>query len=147
MFQRVVVALDDSPLSESMLGYAAAFARAFGARLTLLHSYNWSERFAMVDTPAVEAITDAPEKEAAAARDFLEDLARPLRADGLTVDTVIMDAPAADAIIEESRRDPQTLVVLGTHERGWLARLVRGSTYHEVLGRFETPTLILRAEA
>lgn len=144
MFQRVVVALDDTPLSEQLLTYAATFAHAFQARVTLLRSYNWSERFAMVDTPTVEAATDGPEQEERAAWAFLEDRARPLRDDGLTVDTVVVDAPAADAIIEEARRDPATLVVLGTHERGWLSRLVRGSTYHDVLARFETPVLILR---
>lgn len=145
MFQRIVVALDKTTLSEELLHYAAAFAGAFGARVTLLHAYNWSERFAMVDMPAVEAVVDWPEKESAEARTFLEGLARPLREDGLTVDTVVLDAPAVDAIIEESRRDPETLVVLGAHERGWLSRLVQGSTPHEILSRLETPALILRA--
>lgn len=143
MFQRVVVGLDDTPLSEQLLDYAAAFARAFGARVALLHAFNWSERFAMVDTPTVEAVTAGPEKEASAAREFLEERARPLRQRGLTVETVVVDAPAAEAIVEEARREPGTLVVLGTRGRGWLGRLVQGSTADDVLGRIETPLLIL----
>jgi nucleotide-binding universal stress UspA family protein len=145
VFERVLVGLDDTPLSEELLRYAAAFAGAFQARVTLLQAYNWSERFAMVDTPTVEAVVDGPEQEAVAARTFLEERARPLRDAGLIVDTVVVDAPAADAIIEEAGRLPATLVVLGTHERGWLARLVRGSTLHDVLARFKSPLLVLRA--
>jgi nucleotide-binding universal stress UspA family protein len=144
VIQRVLVALDDTPLSEQLLRYASAFAGAFQARVTLLRTYNWSERFAMLDTPPVDAVVHGPEQEAAAARAFLEERARPLRESGLRVEMVVVDAPTADAIIEEARRVPATLVVVGTHERGWLARLVRGSTLHEVLARFETPVLVLR---
>jgi nucleotide-binding universal stress UspA family protein len=139
-----MVALDDTPLSDQVLRYTAAFAGAFQARVTLLRAYNWSERFAMLDTPTVEAVVDGPEQEAAAARTFLEERAQPLRDEGLTVDTVVVDAPAADAIIEEARRVPATMVVVGAHEHGWLSRLVRGSTLHEVLARFETPVLVVR---
>jgi nucleotide-binding universal stress UspA family protein len=147
VFQRVVVGLDDTPLSERLLDYAAAFAGAFGARVTLLHTFNWSERFAMVDAPAIEAVTEGPEREAAAAREFLEERAWPLRQRGLNVETVVVDAPAAEAIVEQSRQEPGTLVVLGTRERGWLSRLVQGSTSDEVLGQIETPLLILREGA
>jgi len=144
VIRRVLVGLDDTPLSGRLVEYAAAFARAFGARVTLLRAYDWSERMAMVEAPTVEVVTNAQPREEAEARAFLERIARPLRDEGLAVETVVLDDDAADAILQESRREPETLVVVGTHHRGWLARLVRGSTEHEVLSRFETPVLIVR---
>jgi nucleotide-binding universal stress UspA family protein len=143
VFQRVLVGLDDTPLSERLVEYAAAFARAFGARLTLLRAYDWSERTAMTEAPTIEVLSDRQPKEENEARSYLDQLARSLRDEGLAVDTVVLDDTAADAILEESRREPQSLVVLGAHDHGWLARIVRGSTSHEVLSRFETPVLIV----
>lgn len=144
MFQRIVVPLDESPLSERMLAYAAAFAETLDARLTLLRAYNWTERFAMVDTPTIEVATDAGRKEAAEAREFLEGKAQPLRERGLRVDTIVVDAPPPQAILEESIREPQTMVVIGSHDRGWLSRLVRGGTLHDVLQHFTVPVLVVR---
>jgi nucleotide-binding universal stress UspA family protein len=147
MFRRVLVAIDESPLGERLLAYGAGFAEAFGARVVLLHAYNWSERFAMVDAPTLAVATDEGGKEAEQARILLEERAAPLRGRGLIVETVIMDAPAAEAIVAEARREPETLVVLGAHERGWLARLVRGSTLQDVLHAFDVPVLVVREAA
>lgn len=144
MFQRILVPLDDSPLSDRLLEYAGAMARAFEARLTLLRAYNWSERFAMVDTPTLAVAKDEGGHEAERARIFLEEHAEPLRAQGLVVATVIVDSPPAEAIVAEARREPETLLVIGAHERGWLARLVRGSTLHDVLNDFNVPVLVVR---
>ena len=144
MFQRVLVPLDDSPLSGRMLEAGVAIARAFEARLSLLKAYNWSERFAMVDTPTVEVVKDEGHTEEEQARAFLEERAVRLREAGLTVDTVVLDASPARAILDESEREPGTLLVIGTHERGWLARLLKGSTLQDVLHDVQVPMLIIR---
>jgi nucleotide-binding universal stress UspA family protein len=147
VFQRVLVGIDDTALSERLVEYAAAFARAFGARLSLLRAYDWSERMAMVEAPTIEVVTNAQPKEEAEARALLDRFAQPLRDEGLHVETVVVDDAAGDAILQESRREPETLVVLGAHDHGWLSRLVRGSTEHDVLNRFEMPVLIIREGA
>jgi nucleotide-binding universal stress UspA family protein len=143
VFRRVLIPIDESPLGEWLVACGAAFGEAFGARIALLHAYNWSERFAMVDAPTLAVAADEGGKEAEQARILLEARAAPLRERGLTVETVIMDSPAAEAIVTEARREPETLVVLGAHERGWLARLVRGSTLQEVLHAFDVPVLVV----
>ena len=143
MFQHVLVPLDSSPLSDHLLQYAAGFGRAFNAQITLLRAYNWSERYAMVDTPVLEVAAGAERKEAAAARVYLEERAQSLRDAGLLVETVVVDAPPAQAILSEATRKPDTLVVLGTRERRWITRLLRGGTLHEVLKDFHVPVLVV----
>ena len=145
MIERVLVPLDEAHASEKTLAYAAWMAERFGARLTLLRAYNFAERFAMVDTPTIEVATDAGAVEGTDARAYLETKAAPLRARGLAVNAVVMDAPAADAILEEAGREPGTLVVISTHPQSWLKRLVAGSgTAQEVLHRFHMPVLLIR---
>ena len=147
MFQRVLVPLDGSSLTDHLLRYASGFARAFDAQVTLLRAYNWTERFALVDAPVIEVATGAERKEAAEARLFLEERARDLRREGLLVETVVLDAPPAQAILGEATRKPATLVVIGTRERRWLTRLLRGGTLHEVLKDFNVPVLVIHEPA
>ena len=146
MFQRIVVPVDDTPLTEHLLAYAAQFAERFDARVTLLHAFNWSERFAMVDAPVLEVAADGEHREERAARVLVEGHAQALRARGLTVDTVVMDAPPAQAILEVSCREPETLVVIGTRDRNWLARVLRGNTLHDMLQRFHVPVLVIHQD-
>ena len=143
VFQRIIVPVDDTSLTDQLLTNAAEFAQRFGARVTLLHAFNWSERFAMVDGPVLEAAADGEHGEAAAARALVERHAQTLRERGLTVDTVVLDAPPAQAILDESCREPQTLVVIGTRDRNWLARVLRGNTLHDMLQRFHVPVLVI----
>jgi nucleotide-binding universal stress UspA family protein len=144
MFQRILVPLDGSPIMGRVLEVGAAVAFAFDAPMALLQAHNWSERFAMVETPTIEIAKDEGHTEAMEAQALLDEQAARFRDAGLTVETVVVDAPPAQAILEESAREPGTLVVIGAHERSWLARLVKGSTLDEVLGRIETPVLIIR---
>jgi nucleotide-binding universal stress UspA family protein len=147
VYQRILVPLDGSPLMGRVLEVSAAVAFAFDARMTLLQAHNWSERFAMVETPTIEIAKDAGHTEAMEAQALLDEQAARFRDAGLSVETVVVDAPPSRAILEESAREPGTLVVIGAHDRGWLARLVKGSTLDEVLGRIETAVLIIREGA
>jgi nucleotide-binding universal stress UspA family protein len=143
VFRRVLVGLDDTPLSERLVACAAAFARAFDARVTLLSAYDWSERTALLEAPTVDVLTDAQPKEELDARSHLDQLAGSLRDQGIAVELIVLDDTATDAILQESRREPETLVVLGAHAHSWLARLLHGDTSRELLGRFEAPVLIV----
>jgi nucleotide-binding universal stress UspA family protein len=60
------------------------------------------------------------------------------------VDTLVADADATEAILEEAQREPGTLVVMSTHGRGGLGRLVFGSVAQAVLERSHVPLLLIR---
>jgi uncharacterized protein YrrD len=74
----------------------------------------------------------------------IEQLTAALTAEGLAVETVIADAPPTGAILEEAHREPGALVVMCTHGRGGLDRLVFGNTAQDVLAKIETPLLLVR---
>jgi nucleotide-binding universal stress UspA family protein/uncharacterized protein YrrD len=159
MFQRVIAPLDGSQLSEKALAYAAEIARRFGARITLLRAFEGAERSArtlammqagpgpdgMLDPTTVEAVTEAARAEQSEARAYLDDRARELQARGLDVDVLLVDAPPAEAITRAAHSEPQTLVVMSTHGRGGLGRVVFGSTAQEVVQHCYAPVLLVRA--
>jgi nucleotide-binding universal stress UspA family protein/uncharacterized protein YrrD len=157
VFNRVIVPLDGSTVAEKALEYGPEIARRFDARLVLLQAYA-GERQSMrtiammpaepvaapVDPRTVEMLEETAHVAEKEARAYLDGKARELAATGLGVDTVLVDDTAADAIVDEANREPGSLVVMCTHGRGGLQRLVFGSTAREVMERVQVPILLIR---
>lgn len=158
MFQRILVPLDGSALAELALDYGADVASRYAARLTLFRAFDGPRRSAqlLLRVPVatgvtmpyprmVEQVTAAAQAAEAEIHTYLASQQQRLTGRGLDVDTVIADADAAEAILEEAQREPATLVVMSTHGRGGLGRLVFGSTAQAVLQRSPVPLLLIRA--
>lgn len=138
MFTSILVPLDGSPLAERALPYAEALARAGGARLILF-------RAAMAHTLPGLNHREAEMAAMAEAEAYLEEVARPLLARGLTVDTAVPYGKAAEMIVEEVIIREADLIVMATHGRSGLGRWVYGSVAEGVLARCAIPVLLVRA--
>jgi nucleotide-binding universal stress UspA family protein/uncharacterized protein YrrD len=157
VFNRVIVPLDGSTVAEKALEYGPEVAKRFNAHLVLLQAYA-GERQSMrtiammpaepvaapVDPRTIEMLEETARLAEQEGRTYLDGKARELAATGLSVDTVLVDEEADDAIVNEANREPGALVVMCTHGRGGLERLVFGSTAREVLQRVQTPILLIR---
>lgn len=128
-WKRLLVPLDGSPNSEAALPYARALTSATGAALTLLMAR---------PLPPARSRSE-PETTA-----YLEGIAEPLRAAGLRVDTRTLEGEAATVILEMAARLDVAAVVMATHGRGGIARLVAGSVAGRVLRESLRPTLVIR---
>ncbi len=161
MFRRVIVPLDGSDFAERALAAAVEVAERLGLPLTLVRAYEGPERSAellatmaaptglpsVMDPATIDAVTRAAQEEGVNARHYLEERAQALTARGLTVDAVVSDAPPADAILGVANDAPAGLIVMSTHGRGGVERLVFGSVAQEVLRRSPVPVLLLRGAA
>ena len=138
MYTSILVPLDGSPLAERALPYAEGLARAGGARLVLV-------RAALAHT--IPGLNHRQAEMAALeeAASYLEEVARPLRARGLTVDTAVPYGKAAEMIVEEMTSREVDLIVMATHGRSGLGRWVYGSVAEGVLSRGALPVLLVRA--
>lgn len=156
MFARVLVPLDGSRLSEQALDYAAAMAERFGARVTLLLAFEGLDHLAQVfardggrlDRAKWEELHRSTEHALAAARDYLDGRAAAFSERGIAVDTAIVDArrgSPAGAILAEAGQSPDTLLVMSTHGRGGLSRMIFGGTAQKVLESSPVPVLLIRA--
>ena len=119
----ILVPLDGSPLGEQAMPFAAALAQITPARLILLQAI----------------------PELANAAGYLEALAGPLRERGLPVETDVVEGRAAPAVVAEARRLGADLLVMASHGRGGLGRLLHGSTAEAVLAAAPAPVLLVRA--
>jgi len=149
-FRHVLVALDGSGLAESAVAPAAAFARSFGARVTLLRAIR------PVSMPGLAAMSDevppdpaVVENQREAAEAYLDSVAGRLRDAGVPTDTrVVMGEEPAPAIVHATRPDlepgvpPVDLIVMGTRCRGRILRALVSSVSDEVLHNAPIPLLL-----
>jgi nucleotide-binding universal stress UspA family protein len=146
MFQKILVCLDGSKLAEQILPYAAEQASRFGSSLVLFQVVS----LASVPTPTgIEsvpvAVPDNLLQEAeAAAKDYLDGAALPLRDRGLKVQCATMVGHPAESIVSYAEENKFDLVALATHGRSGLKRLVFGSVADYVIRKSGRPILLIK---
>jgi nucleotide-binding universal stress UspA family protein len=145
-YRRILVAVDGSPTSMKGLREAIRLAKDGRAQLLLLHVVNELPAFASLDgfVPGVDlvpALRKGGQRILAKAKAAAEK--EGIRAKTLLRET--LGGPAADAIVRGARRQRADLIVLGTHGRRGLRRLVLGSDAEAVVRTSPVPVLLVRA--
>jgi len=79
-----------------------------------------------------------------AAFEYLSDLKERLKDTGANITTEILVGKAGDEIIEYATKNPYSVIVMTTHGRSGLSRLVYGSVAESVLMGVSNPTLVIK---
>lgn len=143
MPKRVLVPMDGSPVSEGALRYA--LTERPDAELTVLHviSHNGAAAFAEVpETMRLGYELADSETE----RLFAE--ATQLAADhGCELTTAVACGQLRDAIVEYATEHEIDHIVMGSHARSGVRRLLRGSVAEMVIRRARTPVTVVPLQA
>ena len=137
----ILVAVDFSETSKNALAYGRNLARAFGARLRVLHVAD------VISTSAAQFYPEGPgDPEAKAIELGTRQLRTHLIAEGLSdahADVHVGPDPAIE-IIEYAREHHVDLIVIGTHGRTGMSRLLMGSVAEHVVRTAPCPVLVVR---
>jgi nucleotide-binding universal stress UspA family protein len=129
---------DFSDRSRNALQLATALARDYRAKLVLLH---------VVPRPIVAfgdgVIPPEPEDFREEARAKLDGLAAP--GPGVAVERHVTEGDPAAVIVHSARELSADLIVLGTHGRTGLGRLLMGSVAEQVVRKAACPVLTVSA--
>ncbi|HLF78891.1 MAG TPA: universal stress protein [Dehalococcoidia bacterium] len=144
MYERILVPLDGSVLSEAALSHAEAIGKQFESTLILLQ----------VVAPPPQAGTDIPvgtfsvtsDQDRAEAERYLGTITERLTSRQLKTETRIVIGHAADEILSSAAGAQASLVVMATQGRGGLGRAIFGSVANEVLQRCHLPLLLIHPE-
>ena len=129
LYARILAAVDGSDISMRAAREAVALARDQEARLRFFHCFDLRK------TPRVDADEIIERAEALALRAGVE-------AEGVLAHCSTDDP--AEAIVQEARRWEAGLIVMGTHSRGGLRRIVLGSVAEGVVRGAPVPVLLVR---
>ena len=141
----LLAAIDLSPITHKVIDGSADLARALGAKLILLHVVEPVTAYVPVGA-AMDVITapvpvEAPDLEGV--KEQLERLAAPLRAQGLTVETVVTVALPTEEILEQAKLTEASHLLLGSHGHGALYHLFSGSVVTSVLQKSSLPVTVI----
>jgi universal stress protein A len=149
---RILFASDFSPASGPTFAFARRLAGALLARLILFHAYESVVPAAVgapmtATIPPPSLVDDLWAEARRAGQRGLDRLAAVARKDDLRV-SVRLDAGApATAIVRAARRERAGLLVVGTHGRTGLRRLVLGSVAERVVRTAPCPVVTVPASA
>ncbi|MBI3929209.1 MAG: universal stress protein [Armatimonadetes bacterium] len=146
MFEKILVPLDGSSLSEKALPHAVELARKFGSELILLRVVILPvrpedvgmETMVPLDFPALE------DKKTEQIQASLRRVKERLKADGVPVRLEVERGAPAAAIQKFVKREQVGLVVMSSHGRTGFSGWVYGSVAGKLLKALTCPVLLVR---
>jgi len=137
----IVVGVDGSDCSRAALGMALEIAQKFNAHMRLVFV------IAPLPLPPEGAVAEAAiiENTRSQGEELLDAAKKQCVAAGVQVETSLAFGGPADSIAERAMADDADLVVVGSHGRGAVARLVLGSVADRLSHILQRPLLIVRS--
>lgn len=146
-FERILIPLDGSDLSESALEHAVEFGRLFDASYHLTRIVAYPVELASPYLPHTAQMNQALIQEAQErATEYLAEQAGLLSERGLRVTTSVSAGTSpARGILEEASEAKADCIAMATHGRTGLGRALLGSTADKVLRGTHLPLLLYRS--
>jgi nucleotide-binding universal stress UspA family protein len=147
MSQRLLVPLDGSALAESALPWAAQLARTHDASVVLARVVPWPMAFWTAGYISAQLYDEVQAAEHDAANAYLRKVQARLRADRIPVETLVRNGFPGESILELAEQCGAAAIVMATHGRGGISRLVVGSVAEHVVQDATIPVLLVPAHA
>ena len=139
MYERILVAIENSAADRTILDHVAGLARLTGARLVLVHvADGWVAR-------NFDGLKLRESDEMKADRAYLEQLRNELAAQGFVVETHLALGDPATELIKAVENQNVDLIAMSTHGHRYLSDLLHGATADRVRHLVKIPVLLLRA--
>jgi nucleotide-binding universal stress UspA family protein len=137
-WKTILLATDGSKYSAAAAERAIAFAQSYGGELKVL---------SVVDVPtefyaeAPQAVDDLIKK----AKSYVADVKKQAEAAGVKAETFVGEAEAYQAVNNLAQEQKADMIVIGSHGRTGLRRLLMGSVAEKVIGYATCPVLVVKS--
>jgi nucleotide-binding universal stress UspA family protein len=126
VFKHILVPLDGTPASETVIPHVKDTARVMRAQVTLVR--------------VVDAATLAED-----CRPYLLDMRARLRMAEITAHVLVKQGAPAPSIIAAAREVAADAIAMATHSRRGISRMMVGSVAEEIVRLADMPVLLVRA--
>ncbi len=147
MYQRILIATDGSTLSRKAVGSGIELAALMGAQIVVLkvvprYPVSYFEGGMAV---SVQEVAKVEKQWAEAAQAVVDDVKAKAEASGVKAKAVTIKSDlVAEAIITATKKHKCDLIVMASHGRRGIKRLLMGSETQHVLTHSHVPVLVLR---
>ncbi len=136
-WRKILIATDGSPYSTHAARKAIELAEAYGSEVIIISVVDVPAEFYGEAPDVVDKLIDDAKKYAGE----LKDLA--LKA-GLSASAVVLEGDSHTAITETAEKEDIHLIVMGSHGRTGIKKLLMGSVTAKVIGYAPCPVLIVK---
>lgn len=144
MFKHILVPVDGSTTSYQAVDKAITLARAFDSRVTTMFVID-PYPFTGVGTDFAYGQTEYLTAATSEANSAIADAQRELDKAGIKSSSCVVESHTPwRGIVERAQQDGIDLIVMGSHGRSGLEKLVLGSTTQRVLAHVKVPVLVVR---
>ena len=148
MYRRILVPIDSSPTSTRALGHALALAKSQGAHVRIVNVLDERLHVPVVSGFPVGADAMLESMRTTGQAALVNASALALDA-GVEAETAMIESAGryvSEIIVEDAYNSGADLIVMGTHGRRGLNRLLMGSDAERVLHATPVPLLLVRGE-
>jgi nucleotide-binding universal stress UspA family protein len=136
-FKRVLVATDGSRYCRAAIERAIDFAGSYGGEILVASIVDLPSEF-YAEAPQV--VEDLIHK----ARGFAENVKKQAEVSGVKAETFVREGEAYQAIVELAKARDVNIIVMGSHGRTGMKRLLMGSVAEKVIGYAPCPVLVAK---
>jgi nucleotide-binding universal stress UspA family protein len=136
--RRILAAVDLSSGSDAALEGAETLARAFGARLDVLHVWEPPDGIVPPGMVLADGFDDRP------ARAEMQTRVEAIAGRGVDAHALFATGGAVEEILRAADHEQADLLVMSTHGRTGLKRILLGSVAESVMRRASCPVVLVR---
>ena len=134
-WKSILVSTDGSKYSEAAINRAIGLAKSYGSEVKVISVVDVTEEFI---ARAPGALEDLVKK----AKGIVEDVKKKVSSEGINAEGIVREGEAYRVITELASKEKAGIIVMGSHGRTGLKRLLMGSVTEKVIGYAPCPVLI-----
>jgi nucleotide-binding universal stress UspA family protein len=143
MIRHLLVPIDASEPAENAVGEAIDIGEQTGSRLTFCYAVDWEALVTEIAAAGTMNVEPLIAEERERGHEILARASARAAARGVPSESVLEDGGAVDVILRVERELQPDLVIMGTHGRRGLSRMILGSTTESVLHKSPIPVLVV----
>lgn len=136
----ILIPTDFSDGSQAAVEYARLMATAFGARIIVVHVI---ESVTYLMTESLQWV-DVYRRVKTAVEPVLAELVTSLQQQGIAASSSLVQGAADEEIVAQARAQHADLIIMGTHGRRGMSRVLTGSVAERVVRTAPCPVLTVR---
>ena len=143
MYERILLPTDGSPEMVGVVDHAVDLAESHDARLRAMYVVDTASIAELPMEASFDTVSALPDQEGQEAVAKVEAIA----AGRVPVSSVVVDGSPAREIVREAGEADCDVIVMGTHGRGGIDRLLLGSVAERVIRMAPVPVMTVRVDA
>ena len=138
----ILVSLDISESTDKVVAEAAQLAKAMSAKLYLMHVAEPEPDFIGYGV-GPQTVRDSVSEELHKEHAHIQELAESLRLKGLDAKGILIQGSTVEAILQQAEKLDAQMIVMGSHGRGAIYKMLVGSVSEGVLHGSKCPVLVV----